>query len=357
MERIILCILALGAAIGGLDLLFGNRLKLGEKFEEGFQLLGPTALTMAGILCLAPLLSDALQQTLAPVWRAIHLDPAMLGGILAIDMGGYQTAAALAEDAQIGNFAGILVSSTLGCTITYTIPLGAGLLKGEDMPGFYKGMLIGLGVMPVALLIGGMASGIGAPELLIQMLPVVILSILMMIGLKWFPGRAVRAFSFLAKILRWASILGLTLAAMQYISHFTFLPQLGSIEESMKTVSGIGIVMLGSLPTAELLRRLLSKPLTRLGRKIGMQDESLSALFVCFVSVTPVLAMMKNMDERGRMVNAAFSVCAASALAAHLGFTLNAASEMMIPLLLTKLVGGLMAVALAFLSFKKDRKA
>ena len=131
MERAILCILALGAVLGGLDLLIGNRFKLGERFEEGFKLLGPTALSMAGILCLAPLLSGALESTLAPLWRELGLDPAMLGGILAIDMGGYQTAELLAQDAAIGRYAGILVAATLGCTVTFTIPLGAGMLRGS----------------------------------------------------------------------------------------------------------------------------------------------------------------------------------------------------------------------------------
>ena len=77
-----------------------------------------TALSMAGILCLAPLLSGALESTLAPLWRALGLDPAMLGGILAIDMGGYQTAKSLAQDAAIGRYAGILAAATLGCTVT-----------------------------------------------------------------------------------------------------------------------------------------------------------------------------------------------------------------------------------------------
>ena len=97
MEQVILWILGVGAVIGGIDRLAGNRFGLGEKFEEGFRLLGQTALSMAGILCLAPLLSDGLETVLAPIFRAVGLDPAMLGGVIAIDMGGYQTAAALAK--------------------------------------------------------------------------------------------------------------------------------------------------------------------------------------------------------------------------------------------------------------------
>ena len=146
MEQVILWILGVGAVIGGIDRLAGNRFGLGEKFEEGFCLLGQTALSMAGILCLAPLLSDGLETVLAPIFRAVGLDPAMLGGIIAIDMGGYQTAAALAQNAAVGRYAGILSAATLGCTVCFVIPLGAGMLKEEDKTAFFKGISIGLGL-------------------------------------------------------------------------------------------------------------------------------------------------------------------------------------------------------------------
>lgn len=314
MERVILWILAAGAVLGGLDLLIGNHFGLGERFEKEFKLLGPTALSMAGILCLAPLLSSALEFTLAPIWRALGLDPAMLGGVLAIDMGGYQTAKSLAQDAAIGRYAGILVAATLGCMVTYTIPLGAGMLRGSDATGFYRGMLIGLGTLPVALLIGGAASGIGALALIVQTLPVALFSILLMLGLKFFARQSIRAFSAFATLLRWLSILGLTAGAVQYIADIRLIPNLAPIEDAMKTVSSIGVVMLGSLPAAELLCHALSKPLMRLGRRLGMKDSSLATLLVGFVSITPALAMMREMDQRGQTMNAAFSVCAASAL-------------------------------------------
>ena len=51
-----------------------------------------------------------------------------------------------------------------------------------------------------------------------------------------------------------------------------------------------------------------------------------------------------------------FTVCAASALAAHLGFTLSAAPQMILPLLLTKLFGGVLAAVLAVLLTKEEGK-
>ena len=53
MNQIIMWIMAVGAVLGGVDRIAGNRFGLGKRFEEGFTLLGPTALSMSGIICLA----------------------------------------------------------------------------------------------------------------------------------------------------------------------------------------------------------------------------------------------------------------------------------------------------------------
>lgn len=59
--------------------MIGNRFGLGERFKEGFKLLGPTVLSMAGILCRVPLFSGTLESALTPLCRALGLDPAMIG--------------------------------------------------------------------------------------------------------------------------------------------------------------------------------------------------------------------------------------------------------------------------------------
>ena len=107
---------------------------------------------------------------------------------------------------------------------------------------------------------------------------------------------------------------------MQYIGNIKLLSSLMPLEEAMQVVASIGIVMLGSLPAAELLRRGLPAVFC-FGRKLLMDDRSFAALLVGFVSATPAISMIKGMDLRGKVMNAAFLVCGASALASHLGFT------------------------------------
>ena len=45
MNTVIMWLMAFGAVLGGLDRILGNRFGLGKRFEEGFELLGATALS------------------------------------------------------------------------------------------------------------------------------------------------------------------------------------------------------------------------------------------------------------------------------------------------------------------------
>lgn len=161
MNQVIMILMALGAVTGGLDRILGNRFGLGEKFEEGFRLMGSLGLSMAGIIRLTPLLSGLLGRFAAPLCAGVGLDPGLFGGILAIDMGGYQLAMSLAENPAVGRFAGIVISAIFGCTVVFTIPVGMGTIEEEDKPLFSRGLFLGLLAMPAALFLGGLLSGLG----------------------------------------------------------------------------------------------------------------------------------------------------------------------------------------------------
>ncbi len=202
INRIIMIIMALGAVAGGIDRILGNRFGYGKKFEEGFQYLGPTALSMVGIICLAPLVSGTLGRLIIPVYRFLGVDPAMFGSLLAIDMGGYQLSMELAENPLIGRYAGIVAASVFGCTIVFTIPVGMGLIEEGDRPVFAKGIMLGLAAMPAALITGGAVCGLGIGEILHQNLPVLVLALLLGIGLFRIPDGMVKGFEVFAVLIR-----------------------------------------------------------------------------------------------------------------------------------------------------------
>ena len=339
MNTIIMWIMAIGAVIGGIDKILKNKFGLGQCFENGFMLLGPTAISMVGIICLIPLISAGMEVAVVPLWDKLGLDPGILGGIIALDMGGYQLSMELANLEAFGRYAGIVVGATFGCTISFTIPVGMGMIDKQTRPLFAKGMLVGLGMMPVTLLVGGLFCGLDLITVLIHSLPIFILSVLLMIGIGKFPDRTIKGFTYFAAFIGLLTTVGLIGGAFAYMTGVELIPGLAPIEEAMEVVASIGVVLLGSLTIAELLKRALTKPLAWIGKKTGMNGDSVAGLLVGIVSPVPAINMMKSMDDRGKVVNAAFLVCGASAIAAHIGFTFGVEPDLVMPLFAAKMCG------------------
>ncbi|MGM9942247.1 MAG: ethanolamine utilization protein EutH [Bulleidia sp.] len=346
-NQILMTVIGVGALLGGLDKIFHNRFHLGEKFDEGFQLLGPMALSMSGIIVLTPLLSKAMSLFIRPLFTSLGIDPAMAGCILAIDMGGYSLSMDLAVDPLIGAFSGIIASAMFGCTLVFTIPVGMSVLEQDDRPLFLKGILAGLICLPIGLIVGGCAMGIPLPVVFFQSIPVFLLSLFLLGGLVKFPQKTVHGFSLFARLIQIMAVAGLSLSAFQHISGIVLIDSLTPLPEAMEVVCSIGIVMLGSLPIAELLRRALSVPFAWIGRKTGLNDSSTTGLIVGSITVMPALVMVKDMDRRGKVLCGAFLVCGASAIGAHMGFAAGTQPQLIMPLLAGKATGALCAMILA----------
>lgn len=347
MNDILMIIMAAGALLGGFDRLRGNKWGYGDKFETGFMLLGSMGLSMAGMICLSPVLAKALGGVIVPLYQLIGVDPAMFGSLLAIDMGGYQLAKELCEDPAIGSYAGLVVSAIFGCTVVFTIPVGMGMIPKADRGYFARGIMLGLSAMPVGLVAGGLLSGIPLLSCLHQNIPVFLLALLLLVGLKISPGKMIKGFCILAEGIRWIVTIGLALAAVESMTGFGILPGMAPIQEAMSVVASIGVVMLGSLPAAELLRRLLVRPFAWLGERLGMKPQSLTGMLVGLVSAMPTLSMYKDMDSRGKVASGAFLVSGTSLLAAHMGFVISTEPELFGALIAGKLSGAVAAVLLA----------
>lgn len=136
--------IAAGAVLGGMDKIMGNQFGLGKKFDDGFLLMGPMALSMTGIICLTPVLSAWLGSVIRPVFSAVGIDPAMFGCILAIDMGGYQLAMDRRGKVLCGAFL-VCGASALAAHMGFA----AGTQPDLILPllgGKFSGALLGLGI-------------------------------------------------------------------------------------------------------------------------------------------------------------------------------------------------------------------
>ena len=70
-HEIVIAVMAAFALLGAVDRIFGNRLGLGQEFEEGIGAMGALALAMLGIISLAPVLPDFLDDRSALVCSGI----------------------------------------------------------------------------------------------------------------------------------------------------------------------------------------------------------------------------------------------------------------------------------------------
>ena len=102
-----------------------------------------------------------------------------------------------------------------------------------------------------------------------------------------------------------------------------------------------------------LLRRYSRRAGPALGGLLGMNDVSAAGMVASLANSIPMFGMVKDMDERGKIVNIAFAVPAAFVFGDHLGFTAGYDAAMLGPVIAAKLTGGVLAVLAALLFTRK----
>ena len=347
-HEILITVMAVFAALGGLDRILGNRFGLGEKFEEGILAMGSLALAMIGIISLAPVLAAVLKPVILPLFGLLGADPAMFAGtILANDMGGGSLALELTENYEAAMLGGVITGSMLGATIVFIIPVAMGILAEEDRPAMAKGILCGIVTIPLGVVAAGLTAGFPAGMVLRNVLPIVLIGGLIALGLWKAEGAMIRGFGAFGKGVIAVITLGLVAIIVKELTGFALIPGLAPISEGFEVVGEIAIVLAGAFPLVLVVTKLLKKPLMKLGKLMGINETAAAGLIAAMANAIAAFGMVKDMDRRGKVVNIAFCVSAAFVFGDHLGFTAGFAPEMLVPVIVGKLVGGVSAVAVA----------
>lgn len=357
VHEILIVIMAVFAALGAIDRIFGNRFGLGHPFEEGILAMGTLALAMLGIISLAPVLANLLNPVVVPVYRFLGADPAMFAGtILACDMGGGALAQQMSSDPAAALMGGVLCGSMLGATIVFTIPVAMGILKDEDRPAMAKGILAGIVTIPIGLLAGGLVAGFPIGMVLRNLIPIVLIGGLIALGLVFAEKGMIKGFGIFGKGVIIVITIGLGAAIVEELTGFTVIPGLAPLSEGFETVGAIAIVLAGAFPLVHVITKLLQKPLMKLGKLLGVNDVAAGGLVATLANSIATFERVKDMDSRGKVVNIAFAVSAAFVFGDHMGFTAGFAPEMLPAMIVGKLVGGVTAVAVALLLTRKKRE-
>ena len=90
------------------------------------------------------------------------------------------------------------------------------------------------------------------------------------------------------------------------------------------------------------------------GKALGMNEVGAAGLIATLANNIPMFGIFKDMNPRGKVLNAAFQVSAAFSLADHLGFAAANNADLIGPMLVGKLVGGILGVVVAMFFAPKD---
>lgn len=357
INEIIVTIMVIFMVLGALDRIIGNRFGLGEKFEEGIVAMGSLALAMVGIICLAPVLARVLRPVVVPIYSFLGADPAMFAGtILANDMGGAPLAQELALSTQAGQLGGLIVGSMLGATVVFTIPVALGIIQPEDRPFLARGVLAGIIAVPIGSFFGGVAAGFPVGMVLRNLVPIVIIALLIALGLWRIPNGMIKGFTVFGRIIVIIITVGLAAAIVEKLTGLVVIPGMNPIGDGIAIVGDIAVVLAGAFPLVFVITKVFRKPLMKLGHLLGMNDISAAGMVATLANNIPMFDMMHDMDSRGKVINVAFSVCAAFVFGDHLGFTAGFDETMIFPMIVGKLLGGVAAVMIAMLLTRKEAK-
>ncbi len=349
--------MAVFSMLGAIDLIFGNRFGLGKEFEKGFMLLGTMALSMVGMIILAPYIGTLLTPVFQWIYTHLHLDPSVLPGmLLANDMGGASLALTVGKDPLLAGYNGLVVSTMMGCTVSFTIPFALGVVGKEKHPALLLGLLCGVVTIPIGCVVAGLVCGLSMGTVLLNAIPMLLLSAGVAAGLWFFPRACVKVFGGFGYLVKALVLVGLALGVWRFLTGMTVLPGLDTLENGMMICLNAAAVMSGAFPFMALVSRLLKKPIGALGQYLGVNGKSAFGFFSSLATSMTTFQDMNDMDDKGATLNAAFAVSAAFTFAGHLAFTLAFEPTFLLPMIIGKLTAGVAGLALATVIYRRTAK-
>ncbi|MFP9230243.1 ethanolamine utilization protein EutH [Pectobacterium cacticida] len=379
--NIIIYIIMAGTLIGALASIIKPESGLGKEFVNGIHSIGPVFLAQAGIMAAIPIISYAITHTIGPLFQSMGSDVSIAAlAVIAVDMGGYQLADAIASNRDQWITA-MLVGYTSGASIVYLIPVGLVMLKKKDHKYLALGAMAGLISIPFGVLIALMiTTGYNIPvrdiistsspvnhylriEFLsaLQLLaPLFVFCFLLALGLKYKTALMVKGFLAFGKMAD--AFIKLVLAAC-IIQHFTgvfttlfggwiFDPLFADEKELYRAIEiagFIGIMLAGTFPICYLFQKYCHRPMRFIGNKLRLTDAGALGMVMVLANIIAVYHLFKDMRARDKVLCVAFGICAQATLGDHLAFTANFQPSLVIPIMAGKFFAGVIAIVIAIL--------
>lgn len=343
------------SALGLLDEILGGKLGFMPDFEKGLTTMGGLALSTVGFYSIGVTYVQTHAEQIAAAAERMPFDPSLaVGCLLAPDMGALGIAQRLAATSTLAIFTGAMVSGGLGQTLGYQLPVFLAAVRKDEIPELMRGFIFGLIMLPSGLLVGGLLLGLAPVTLFFNMLPVLILCVILIGAFLLFPGCTMRCLIAVGNLIRIASFVLFGIAVFG-----VFVPEYAVVDSSLVSemlymVLRMVVVACGGLVLSHIALDRLKKPIEAVGRFLGVNSESVVGLVLSCTQSLAMLPLFSKMDRRGKIINAAFSVTGAYVVGGQMAFVSSLVpSDALSVYMLSKIIGGVLAVALAILCDRK----
>lgn len=368
------------AVIGAIASIVDAESELGKEFNAGIHSIGPIFIPVAGIMAAIPFISSFISHGIGPLFAAMGADAGVAGPIfIASDLGGYQLAQALAQSPE-GWILGLITGFQSGSTIIFVIPVGLAMLSKADHKYMALGIMAGLLSIPVSIVIIAMTMqllGLGVrpdiatsgaatqalhftlPMLLRNLMPLILFCVALAAALRYFPGLMVKLFLKLGSVMYAAVTLIMVASIVEYFTSFFsanfggwgFAPIIADKEDQFRAleIAGyVGIMLCGAFPMVYLIKRFLSRPIESVAGRLGLSPVGAAGILAASANILAMFRLVAEMPPKDKVLVIAFAVCAAFTFGDHLAYSANFQPTLILPLIIGKLSGGLIGMALAY---------
>jgi len=375
----VLYIIMACAVAGALASIIKEDSGLGNEFLEGLYSIGPIFVPVAGIMAATPYLTAFVKTVFGPAFGAIGADPAIAATtFIAVDMGGYQLADALAATRESWIMA-MVTGYMAGATIVFSIPVGLAMLEKRDHKYMALGVMSGILTVPIGVFVTSIILALtnanvreiistdaqstyqlalSFGQIMSNLIPLIVICVAIAVGLRFIPDTMIKGFMFFGKAMDTGIKLVLVFSIVEYFTGFFsslfgswgFNPIIADTEDQFRAleISGyIGIMLSGAFPMVYLIKKYLAKPLEIVGKRFGFSSIGSAGILAAAANILALFRIVKDMPAADKVKCIAFAVCSAFLFGDHLAFTANFQPNMIVPVMIGKVSAGLIAVGLA----------
>ena len=375
----IVWIIMICAVLGCIAAIRDENSGMGLEFMTAFHNMGTIFIPMAGMMASIPFIAKFVQIIFGALYSAIGADIAMAPGMfIAIDLGGYQLVNAIAGSNE-GWMMGMFVTYMFGPIVSFTIPVAFSLLDKRDHKFLALGIMAGLLSIPFGVCISSVLMKItnvkirgeiatDGPsttelnwtfsEIFLNLIPLIVFCILLALVLRFLTDPSVKVFLVFGDFLNAFVKIVLTLSIVEYFTGvFTkvfgswgFDPIIADGVDNMRALENAGyicVMLAGAFPMVYLIQKYCEAPLKALGKKIGLSSLGSIATIGGMANLLAMFKLFPKMPPVDKVRVMAYCVCCAWILGDHIAFSANFQPTVLIPLLVGKFCGGIIAMTIA----------